>query len=72
MTTVNRVMTVLGYFYVAMLVWSVTWAIIKNARWWRKWRYERKHGKHSYGAVEFLAGIRQMAEEAAKREEKDA
>jgi hypothetical protein len=71
MDTVNRVMTALGYFYVTMLVVNVTWALVKNARWWRKWHYERKHGKHSYGAVEFLAGIHEMVEKA-KREEKDA
>lgn len=36
--------------------------------WYRKWKFERKHGPHSYGAAMFLAGIKQMVDEnEAKR-----
>lgn len=60
MTTVNHIMTTLGYFYVAAIVRAVGWALLKPT--WLKWRFERKHGKGSYAAVEFLAGLKRLVD----------
>lgn len=64
MTTVNHIMTGLGYFYSAAIVRVVVWALLKPT--WLKWRFEREHGKGSYAAVEFLAGLKRMVDKKQK------
>jgi hypothetical protein len=67
-SALNRVMTGLGYFYVIMFVSILIkrWYHVKFRLWWLKYSFERKHGKGSYAAVEFLYALRKMT---AEREE---
>lgn len=64
MNTVNHAMMGLGYFYAAALIRAVGWAFLEPT--WRKWRYEHKNGKGSYGAVMFLAGLKKLVDEKQK------
>lgn len=64
MNYVNTFMTGLGYFTAAMIVLNRSLkGYLRLKLWRRKRQFEKEHGKHSYGAVTYLTGIKKSLEE---------
>lgn len=65
MNYVNTFMTGLGYFTAATIALNFSLkGYLRLKLWRRKRQFEKLHGKHSYGAVTYLAGIKKSLEDA--------